>query len=213
MSGHNGRDELERAIEFLDASFRVFVDIERENADFRRAIKEIKNPGSYRAAKRRLSTWVAHEDESFVSGMVKLAEHLELDLAYAAQHGGELLDKLSQSEPDIIVLGDAFPDIPVEMVFSTVRSQAQRCCVVRINSWGNPDHRTGTLEGPYDEAEIERTLPTARELAMLLKEAERRHEDLEASKEFARSFRERHSSWVRSYKEIREQLNELRRRL
>ena len=211
MASNSDRENIERLLGFLQESLQTFIDIERENADYRRTIRVLQNRESETREQRRLVTWIAHSDASFVEGMKQIAPRLQLDLQAIVYTGGEVLDNLSQREPDLIVLGDNFPDIPGEFVVDSVRSQARRCAVLTVRGWSE-ENRSGILSGPYDEATIERELGTARDLVVLLEEARLRFENLEMSSDFARSFRERHERWLRGYKDASETLEALKAR-
>lgn len=195
------RENYEQLLSFARTSLQTFIDIERENADYRRTIRALQNRDSDERSSRRLVTWLAHDNESFVEGMRQIEERIHIDLQIIVFTGGEVLDHLSRSEPDLLILGDDFPDIPAEFVLDSVRSQADRCAIVRIEGWNQGD-RLGTLSGPYDEPSISRPLETANDLLVLFNEARARFELLEMSSDFARSFRERHQSWMQEYKNV-----------
>lgn len=205
------RENYQKILDFIQGSLQTFVDIERENADYRQTIRVLQNQESAERSQRRLVTWIAHGDEGFIEGMRQIADRVHIDLQVVVYTGGEVIDYLSRSEPDLLIIGDNFPDIPAEFVLDSVRSQAQRCAVLRIDGWSTTE-RSGQLSGPYDEATIERDLETARDLVALLDEARLRFEGLEQSSNFARSFRERHSKWLRGYKEATDLLNDLMKR-
>lgn len=205
------REKYEKLRAFIQGSLQTFIDIERENADYRHTIRVLQNQESAERSHRRLVTWIAHGDEGFIEGMRQIAERVHIELKIVVYTGGEVLDYLSRSEPDLIILGDSFPDIPTELVLDSIRSQAERCAVLRIDGWSTAE-RSAMLTGPYDEATIERRLETAKDLVALLDEARLRFEGLEQSSNFARSFRERHSNWLRGYKEATELLEALLQR-
>lgn len=206
MTLNSDRENHEKLLQFIRASLQTFIDIERENADYRRTIRVLQNRESANREQRRLVTWVAHSDAGFVEGMQQIAPRVQLDLQMIVYTGGEVLDNLSQREPDLILLGDTFPDIPAEFVMDSVRSQARRCAVLSVAGWSSGGQRLGVLSGPYEEATIERPLDTARDLVALLEEARLRFENLEMSSDFARSFRERHNDWLRGFKNATETL-------
>lgn len=208
MSSNADRDAYEKLLSFVQSSLQTFVDIERENADYRRTIRVLQNREAEVREQRRLVTWIAHMDEGFVDGIQHLAPRIQLDLQVIVHTGGEVLDHLSKREPDLILVGDNFPDIPSEFIVDSIRSQARRCAVLLVSGW--PDgQREGVLTGPYDEATIKRPLETARDLVALLEEARARFEGLEMSSDFARSFRERHTTWLRGYKEATDMLQSI----
>lgn len=202
------RDNYEELLAFVQGSLQTFIDIERENSDFRHTIRVLQNQESADRSKRRLVTWIAHSEEGFIEGMRQIAERVHIDLQVVVYTGGEVLDNLSRSEPDLLIIGDVFPDIPAEFVLDSVRSQAQRCAILRIDGWST-NERSAELSGPYDEATISRKLETARDIMALLDEARLRFKGLERSSNFARSFRERHSNWLRGYKNATELLEAL----
>lgn len=208
MTLHSDRETYEKLLAFVQNSLQTFVDIERENADYRRTIRVLQNRESETREQRRLVTWIAHQDQGFVDGMQQIAPRVQLDLQAIVYTGGEVLDNLSQREPDLIIIGDNFPDIPAEFVLDSVRSQARRCAILSVHGWTDGE-RSGELFGPYEEATIQRSLETARDLVALLDEARLRFENLEMSSEFARSFRERHNNWLRAYKEATDALDAL----
>lgn len=202
------RENYEKLRAFIEGSLQTFIDIERENADYRHTIRVLQNQEAATRSERRLVTWIAHGDEGFIEGMRQIADRVHIDLQVVVYTGGEVLDYLSRSEPDLLIIGDNFPDIPAEFVLDSVRSQAQRCAILRIDGWSTSE-RAAQLSGPYDEATIARDLSTARDLVALLDEARLRFEGLEKSSNFARSFRERHSNWLRGYKEVTDIIDDL----
>lgn len=202
------RENYEKLRAFIEGSLQTFIDIERENADYRHTIRVLQNQEAATRSQRRLVTWIAHGDEGFIEGMRQIAERVHIDLQVVVYTGGEVLDYLSRSEPDLLIIGDNFPDIPAEFVLDSVRSQAQRCAILRIDGWSS-NERAAQLSGPYDEATIGRDLSTARDLVALLDEARLRFEGLEKSSNFARSFRERHSNWLRGYKEATDIIDDI----
>jgi|SRR5690554_347157 len=208
MALNSDRENYQKLLQFIRGSLQTFIDIERENADYRRTVRVLQNRESGTREQRRLVTWIAHSDAGFVEGMQQIAPRVQLDLQVIVYTGGEVLDNLSQSEPDLILLGDNFPDIPTEFVLDSVRSRARRCAVLSVTGWSEGD-REGVLSGPYDEATISRPLESARDLVTLLEEARLRFENLEMSSDFARSFRERHNAWLRGFKEATETLESL----
>lgn len=202
------RENYEQLLAFVQGSLQTFIDLERENADYRHTIRVLQNQESGERSQRRLVTWIAHGEEGFIEGMRQIAERVRIDLQVVVYTGGEVLDHLSRSEPDLLIIGDTFPDIPAEFVLDSVRSQAQRCAILRIDGWSSSE-RSAELSGPYDEAVISRPLETARDLMALLDEARTRFEELEKSANFAQSFRERHNRWLREYKGATEVLETL----
>ena len=199
---------FEKLQAFLKASLNAFIEIERENANYRHTIRVLQGKAPKSQEKRRLVTWIAHTDAGFIEGMQQIAPQLLLDIQSVVQTGGEVMDSLSRREPDLVLLGDDFDDIPSDFVFDTIRSQAPRCAFLRVYGWPVGD-RHGLLDGPYEEAQIDRTLESGHDLVALLDEARQRFDDLELRQEFGRAFRDRHDNWLRSYKAINDLVESL----
>lgn len=202
---------LEKLASFVQGSLNTFVEIERENANYRRTIRVLQGKEPEQRDKRRLVTWIAHRDVGFIDGMRQIAANLLLDLQYIVQTGGEVMDHLSQKEPDLVILGDEFDDIPAEFVLDTIRSHSPRCAILHVSGWPEGDRR-GVLIGPYDDANLERTMNSGHDLVALLDEARQRFDDLEMRSEFGRTFRDRHTQWLRVYKEVTDLLQEFQGR-
>lgn len=201
MSSNPDQASIQKLLTFLQGSLNTFVELERENANYRQTIRVLQGRDPEQRDKRRLITWIAHRDQGFVDGMMQIAPSLLLDLQSVIQTGGEVMDNLSKREPDLVILGDEFDDIPTDFVYDTVRSQAPRCAVLRV--WGWPHGtRQGTLEGPHEEPLIERPLDSGHDLVAMLDEVRQRFDDLDLRAEFGRAFRDRHTNFLRSYKEI-----------
>lgn len=201
MSSISDQATLQKLMTFIQGSLNTIVEIERENANYRRMIRVLQGREPEQREKRRLITWIAHSDPGFIEGMQQIAPSLLLDLQSIIQTGGEVMDNLSKREPDLVILGDEFDDIPADFVYDTVRSQSPRCAVLRV--WGWPvGQRLGVLEGPHEEARIERPMESGHDLVALIDEVRQRFEDMELRAEFGRAFRDRHLNFLRSYKEV-----------
>ena len=195
----------QRLTEFLDTTLQTFLELEKNNHELRIQVQELKDPSKAQRRKRQLSVWVAHPDETFCKGVASLADPLNVLIHPPLAMGGSLLDRLSSKQPDIVILADMLADIPGPFVLNTITSDYPNLVCVMISNW-NTNNMEGELTGPKVAEKVTRKLKSVDDLVALLKEAKMRCYDIDMGMEFAREFKERHSTFIENYTEIKRAL-------
>lgn len=186
---------------FARGALQTFLDIEKQSAELERTANAQAD-----GANRTLQAWIMHQDASFVGGMLSLAGRAGLEFKPPLTSGGEVLDRLSAASPDLLMLGDAMPDIPTQLVLETIKSQHPDVEVLIIEGWGTPA-RSGVLVSGTNPTEIRRPLAKADDILALVQIARERSADVSFSREFAERFRDRHKEFLRRYAEVMKRLN------
>ena len=203
------RATIDSLLNFLSDTLNLYIELERENAEYQRTIARLQNPSMAAGGDRRMNLWVAHEDPGFLGGMQKLAPRLNLLPVVVVQTGGEIMDRLSSAKPDILVLGDSLPDLPVEFLIDSLESEVRRAVLVQVLNWGEQTERSTRIVGPYGEPSVDAPMQNANDLVVALTEARRRVEHVELTRDFARHFKERHADFIARYNEVRAMVERL----
>lgn len=188
-------------VAFARSALQTFMDVEKQSAEQEQKLRA----AGQGATSRSLQAWICHHDTDFVRGMLSLGPRAQLEFKPPLTSGGEVLDKIGTSAPDLIVLGDALPDIPTPLVVETIKSQNPDIELLVIDGWGTQS-RSATLSSGKHPDEERRTLAKADDLLALIEIARSRSADVAAGREFAERFRERHKEFLRRYAEVMKRL-------
>lgn len=186
---------------FARGALQTFLDIEKQAAEQERLLRD-KDPN---AAPRTLHAWILHHDADFVRGMLALGQRAAIEFKPPLTSGGEILDKLSVSAPDLILLGDSLPDIPTPLVIETIKSQHPDVDMLVVEGWGTSSRSAMLVSGSHSE-EIRRNLGRADDLLALVETARERSQDASFGRDFAEKFRARHREFLRRYAEVMKRL-------
>ncbi len=195
------RARLLRVVDFAEYALQKFLALERRNLELERTIKQLENPDDNDADREPLPTWIAHPDDAFTGGVVGLGPQLNLDFRPPMATGGEILDKLSASAPELIILGDNLPDIPGQMVAETIRTEYPNVQLIVVEGWGTPN-RSVSLTGAGAKDSL-RTMENVDDLIAMIELAKERCYDTAIGREFAAKFKKRHDDFLRRFAEIK----------
>jgi DNA-binding response OmpR family regulator len=188
-------------LSFAKGALQTFMDVEQRTADLEKAAAAASDDGS----PRRMVAWIMHPDDDFVRGMMSLAPRANLDFLPPLTSGGEVLDKLGTTPPDLLVLGESLPDIPTPLVIETVKNQYPAVELLIIEGWGTSSRAAALVSGSYP-AEERRALGRADDLLALIDVARERSADASFGRDFAERFRDRHKEFLRRYAELMKRL-------
>jgi len=196
----------QQVLTFARAALDTFLDLEKQYLDLSR--KHIDDDPEMAARMRRpLTTWICHEDPEFVRGITSFGPKLRLDFAAPMSTGGEILDRLSDGEPHIILIGDSLPDIPQQLIVDTVRGQSPDSNLILIEGWGSNTRRAVLMTGSNPE-DVARPLHNVDDLIALIEVGRERAWESMLSRSFAERFRARHAGFLQSYAEVMRALGE-----
>lgn len=193
--------EDQLVLAFARGALQTFLDIEKQAAEQERVARN-KDPN---LAPRTMHAWLVHNDADFVRGMLALGQRASIEFKPPLTSGGEILDKVSVSPPDVIVLGDSLPDIPTPLLIETIKNQYPDVDLLVIEGWGTASRSAFLVSGTHSE-EVRRSLGRADDLVAMLEMARERSKDAAFGREFAEKFRTRHREFLRRYAEIMKRL-------
>ena len=199
-------NRIEEIRDFAEYALEKFLRLERRNMKLERDLRRLESPGSVQE-RPALITWVAHSDTEFAHGVLSLGPQLNLDVRPPMQTGGEVLDKVSSTLPNIVVLDSSLPDIPTTLVVETLKSQHPDIQIATVSGWGTPE-RTITLTGG-SAPDVTRAMETVEDLIETLEVAAERADDTLVGRDFAAEFKNRHDDFLRRYAELRSAVDAL----
>lgn len=188
-------------LEFADNALQTFTALERANQDLEKENRELRDPGGS-AASRPVVGYIAHHDPNFVKGMTGQGKKLSLQFRSPLATGGEILDKVGGTGPQVVLLGDMLPDIPTPMVIETLKSQHPDVSIVLIEGWGSAQ-QSARLESGSNEETVNRLIRNVGDLNALVMQARERAADAAFGREFAEKFRSRHGEFLKRYADIK----------
>lgn len=196
---------LQQMDEFAEYALEIFLNMERKNMEVEQRLRSFENPD---AAERRpaLSTWVAHSDAEFANGVASLADKLHLKIAPPMSTGGEVLDKISEAPPQLLVLDAMLPDIPGELLVQTVRAEWPELQMVVIEGWGTDQREVVVIGGSAPE--VRRSMQTVQDLIDMMQIASERANDAALGRDFAEGFKTRHEEFLRRFAEMKKAIGQ-----
>ena len=200
-------NRIEEISDFAEYALEKFLALERRNMELERDLRQLEDPGSVQE-RPALATWVAHSDAEFANGVISLGSKLNLDVRPPMQTGGEVLDKVSSTPPNIIILDVSLPDIPTPLVVETIKSQYPDIQIATVAGWGTAE-RTITVTGG-SAPDVTRGMETVDDLIEMLEIAAERAGDTLVGRDFAAEFKNRHDDFLRRYAELRSAVDTLR---
>ena len=206
-SNHLGAEERRELRDFLESALQTFVRIERQNVELQQRVAMMEDPLQASKSNRLLTAWIAHPDPRFSSGMLGLQDRLQMRFEAQMSTGGEILDRLGQESPDVLVIGDMLPDIPAELVTESARSNRATMAIVVVKRWGEPD-MSAELLGQRDGDSLVRPLRSAEDLVAVLEAARARCAASDLGREFFKRFSDTHSQFLEGYRSVRQLLED-----
>lgn len=190
---------------FADFALETFVSLERRNLEVERRLRQFENPG---ATEERpvLSAWVAHSDADFAAGVVTLGPKLRLEIAHPMSTGGEVLDKITDRPPQLLILDASLPDIPGELLVQTVRAEWPELEMVVIEGWGTEAREVLVVAGAAPE--VRRPMKTVQDLIEMMELAADRATDAKMGRDFAEAFKGQHEEFIRRFAEVKKSLGQ-----
>ncbi|MFT4703162.1 MAG: DNA-binding NtrC family response regulator [Bradymonadia bacterium] len=189
-------------IEFGDYALEQFMEIERRALELERRIAAFEQPAGADDNNTIVDAWIAHFDREFSDGVRTLGPQLRMEFAAPFSTGGEILDKLSETQPSILLISDQLPDIPSELVIQTITSRYPALRTVVVRGWGTPERAVSLISGDADRP-VEAPMPTVDHLIDALKEARRQCLDTSVGRQFAEKFKRRHEEFLRRLAELK----------
>ncbi len=191
----------ERVQQFTRAALASYMQLERENLDHVRRTMAEDDPRVAEIMSAPVHTWLVHHDPEFVRGLMGMAPRLELDFKPPLTTGGEVLDRLGRVEPQLLIIGDQLPDIPLPLVIETVTSRHPDVAIIEIDGWGTDRRVARLLSGQHGDL-VEREMGTVNDLIEVIGIARQQARHTAFHRDFADRFRERHADFLAEYGDI-----------
>lgn len=194
---------LELMDSFAEFALETFVGLERKNMELERQLRRHEAPTETKE-REPLQAWVAHSDLEFAGGVVSLGPKLGLRFSATMSTGGEVLDKISDTPPQVLVLDAALPDIPGELLVQTVRAEWPELQMVVIEGWGSDAREVSVVGGSAPE--VRRSMETVQDLIDMVEIAADRAHEAATGRDFAEAFKQQHEEFLRRFAELKKSL-------
>lgn len=193
-------NSLHQVADFADFALNTFLTLARENQTLGRSVRHLSNPGVEEPT-RILTAWIAHSDPEFSTGVASLGPRIGLEIPTPMSTGGEVLDRISTSVPDIMILDTNLPDIPGQLVLQTLRSEHPDVEIVVVDGWGTNQRHVSLAAS--EGSGVERPMKTVQDLLDVLEIGVERARDTALGRDFAHEFKARHDEFLRRYAAIK----------
>jgi len=191
-----GPIDRDAVVRFAQTALQTFLQLEREHTELQKQMR-----ASTADDTRALDTWIAHDDINFVKGFLQLAKRLHLTVPTPMTTGGEILDRLGDAPPKILILSDVLPDIPTQLVVETIKSQVPEVNVIMVEHWGTPACSALLTSGSETE-DSHRPMKNADDLVAILREARTRALHSAEGRDLTTRFRARHEEFLLFYADV-----------
>jgi DNA-binding response OmpR family regulator len=184
---------LDEAVSLAEQVLTVVLDLERQNLSLRRRVHDLENPEPGELSRRPLRAVVGLDDAALVEQLQGQAGALGLELMAPRTLAGDLLDAAAGEGVDLAILGAAFPDMPLERVLRTLRTQQPHLVLVLIRDW-----RTSSSLGELHAADglgvVTSRLGSSEALSDLIERARSRVVEADLGRAFEQVVRRRHDA-------------------
>lgn len=199
--------ELLRAVQaFQGQALEVFMELERQHLGMEQRLSLLENRVSSSSMNRQLSMLVAHTDGAVGRTLRQPLESIHCRLLPQAMTGGKVLDEVTQTTIDVVLISEDLPDIPGPMVAATVRAQSEHPTVLSLRGW-NTNQMSLAVIG--DGGAIEKSEPIASisGFADLVLQHVTHHRHREEARRIVQRFKARHQDFIKAMADIRSRLD------
>lgn len=184
---------------FHEQCVRRFIELERELLQTRERLNEVSGaaPEASGAARPQQLLLLVHPNPELGELLAEACRALPVTLEQVFTGGGAL-DRAGQVELDAVLCAAELPDIDGEIVATSLKGEYPYIDAVRLEGYGTPGGRALLLRHDDDEDEVH-PAATLEALAALVGHVAARHDRRAADKRLTLAFKEKHSSFMRSY--------------
>ena len=189
--------------DFHSQVVEVFLEIEQRNVELDQRIAQLERLAGERSAPRPLTVMVAHSDPTFFYQIEEALKDGGCHILPQAFTGGETLERIGVNPIDVVFLEADLPDIPGQMVATSVNSGDGFVSALVVSGWGTTDiaiSRTGS--------QAPNKLATPETAKAVLRKIVAEHRDREGAFRLAQQFKAKHQDFIRRITEIRNRINE-----
>lgn len=193
--------------QFQSRSLTAFLDLQRRNVELERQIRILENPGAAAQQGSQVKVLVAHADPAISERFEKLVKAVNIRLERQAFTGGELLDRIGEQTPDLLLIGSDLPDIPGEIVASSAKAENPNTEVLLLREQG--EQFSLELISNDSGTETTQSLSSFGELATFLGEKCLTLTSHDDARRFAQDFKEQHQEYISALIDIKTRIEKV----